>query len=125
MSYIIPNKFVKKCWVFFEPIGGVSDTRDKKTLERHLGREVNVFLYSNCPFWAYFPEKNRGRIKSVKGLKRAYNVIFITDVQFGRIKIDHLNKEVSIPYTRKQIEKSFTVGGSVYAELCDMVNEKQ
>lgn len=44
---------------------------------------------------------------------------------FFYIVIDHLNKEVSIPYTRKQIEKSFTVGGSVYAEPCDMVNEKQ
>lgn len=125
MNYIIPNKFVEKCWVFFEPIGGVSDTRDKKTLERHLGREVNVFLYRDCPFWAYFPEKNKSRIKRVKGLKKAYNVIFITDVQFGHIKIDHLNKELSIPYTQKQLEKSFTVGGSVYVELCNMVNEQQ
>lgn len=85
-----------------------------------------MFFYIEIAhFGLISPKKNKSRIKSVKDLKKAYNVIFITDVQFGHIKIDHLNKEVSIPYTQKQLEKSFTVGGSVYVELCNMVNEQQ
>lgn len=44
MSYIIPNKFVKKCWVFFEPIGGVSDTRDKKNVGEAFRERSKCFF---------------------------------------------------------------------------------
>lgn len=101
----------KRIWAFFMPLSGKSLKGDMRIIEKTT-KHITMMLQSNKPMYSLFSEAKKDELRQLNGLKRAYRVIYITDPQFGKINIDYSNNTVTIPFTKKQLDDSFIIGGN-------------
>ena len=104
--------YAKKIWAFFIPLTGKSLKHDMHIIEKTT-HHITMWSQSNKPMFSLFPETKKEELLKLNGLKRAYRVIYITDPQFGKININYSDNTVTIPFTKKQHEDSFIIGGNI------------
>ena len=104
--------YAKKIWAFFVPLSGKSLKCDMRIIERTT-KHITMMLQSNRPMYSLFSEAKKEELRQLNGLKRAYRVIYITDPQFGKMNINYSDNTVTIPFTKKQLEDSFIIGGNI------------
>lgn len=104
MSNLNPYTII---WTILIPTKGIARKSDEKQTD------FNRMMSNSCLI-AHSPNKEKAlqRVNSLKGkLAKKYEVLFITDKQFGLIQLDYINNTHNIMdiATSKQIKEIFKI----------------
>jgi len=101
------NPYVITCAVISAEKGR-NTKRDLNIMYRCGLPTISGSHFQGKPFVCHFPSKGNAieRLSKVSGLNKSYNVILITDKQFG---MSSYNADITAVATTKQLNESFKI----------------
>jgi hypothetical protein len=95
-------------WAVIDACKGKNSKRDLNIMFRCGLATISGSHFLGKPFMCHFPTKESAieKLSKVTGLNKKYNVLLITDKQFG---MSSFNSDITAVATNKQLSESFTI----------------